>query len=317
MDIDVYVYRNQRAWDRLDALARKRRLTGAEADELVALYERASRQLAQLHTGSVDPTVEAALAALVARARLRVADAPGRIGPDIAHFFTRRFPEALYRAFPWWCAVAALFVTTAVTLGAWISRSEQLRARMGLTGRDYVTKPGGAFETYYFEHPHGAFAAHVWTNNSWVAAGALFTGVLLLPAIYLLVMNAVNVAVTGGLMAHAGRLDTFFAYLLPHGILELTAVFVAGGAGLKLGWTLVDPGRLSRAEAVARQGRETAVIALGLVAVLLVAGFIEGFVTPSGWPTPIRIGIGLLAEIAFLGYVFVLGRPRGTVATTS
>ncbi|MBF6235374.1 stage II sporulation protein M, partial [Nocardia farcinica] len=94
----------------------------------------------------------------------------------------------------------------------------------------------------------------------------------------------------------AGRLESFFGFILPHGTLELTAVFVAGGAGLKLGWTLVDPGRSSRLEAVARQGRTTATIALGLVGVLLVAGLLEGFVTPSGLPAPLRIAIGFAAE---------------------
>jgi uncharacterized membrane protein SpoIIM required for sporulation len=173
---------------------------------------------------------------------------------------------------------------------------------------DDLTAPGGRFETYYTEHPHDAFAAQVWTNNAWVTAVALFTGVLILPSVYMLFMNALNLGVSAGLMAHAGRLDAFFGFVLPHGMLELTAVFVAGGAGLKLGWTLIDPGPYGRARALARQGRATATVALGLVAVLLVSGMLEGFVTPSGWPAPVRIGIGLAAEIGFLAYVFGVGR---------
>jgi uncharacterized membrane protein SpoIIM required for sporulation len=109
-------------------------------------------------------------------------------------------------------------------------------------------------------------------------------------------------------MAHAGRLSVFFCDILPHGLLELTAVFVAGGAGLRLGWTMVDPGRVSRARALARRGLETGVIALGLVAVLAVSGLIEGFVTPSALPTGVRIAIGATAWLGFLGYVFTCGR---------
>jgi uncharacterized membrane protein SpoIIM required for sporulation len=110
-----------------------------------------------------------------------------------------------------------------------------------------------------------------------------------------------------GLMASAGRLDLFLGLITPHGLLELTAVFVAAGAGLKLGWTLVDPGPLRRSDAVAAQGRATVGMALGLAVVLLVSGVIEAFVTPSGLPTWARVGIGVVAEVVFLAYVVVLG----------
>ncbi len=309
MDVDAYAYRHRPSWDRLDRLSRQRRLSGAEADELVTLYRRTSQQLARLQSHSPDPELIAGLSALLIRARARVLGGRGEIGRDIGRFFTHRFPAALYRAWPWWAAVGAAFLAISAGLGIWVSGSGTARKRLGLpadTGD--LTDPGGRFETYYTEHPHDAFAAQVWTNNAWVAAVALFTGILILPAAYVLYMNALNLGVSAGLMADAGRLEAFFGFILPHGMLELTAVFVAGGAGLKLGWTLIDPGRLSRARALARQGRATATVALGLVAVLLISGLIEGFVTPSGLPAPARIGIGLVAELGFLAYVFVIGR---------
>jgi uncharacterized membrane protein SpoIIM required for sporulation len=149
----------------------------------------------------------------------------------------------------------------------------------------------------------------VWTNNAFLAAGCLVLGVLLgVPVIFILLTNAANVAVAAGLMAAAGRLDIFLGLIMPHGLLELTALFVAAGTGLRLGWTVIDPGRHTRAEALARQGRAAGGIALGLVVVLLISGVIEAFVTPSGLPTWARIGIGVLAELAFLLYVFRLGR---------
>ncbi|HEX5497347.1 MAG TPA: stage II sporulation protein M, partial [Mycobacteriales bacterium] len=89
--------------------------------------------------------------------------------------------------------------------------------------------------------------------------------------------------------------------------LELTAVFVAAGAGLRLGWTLIDPGPLPRGRALAQTGRVTVNIAMGLVLVLAASGAIEAFVTPSPLPTWARVGIGLLAEAAFLGYVWYFG----------
>ncbi|MBF6425074.1 stage II sporulation protein M [Nocardia cyriacigeorgica] len=309
MDVDAYSYAHRGAWNRLDFLARKGTLTGAEADELVALYRRTSQQLARLQTHSPDPELVAGLSAVLARARAKVLGTRADTWSEIGRFFTHRFPAAVYRAWPWWAAVAAVFLLVTAGIAGWVSESDSARSVLGIpSNTDAITAPGGAFETYYSEHPNEAFAAQVWTNNAWVSAIALFTGVLILPALYLLFMNALNLGVTAGLMAEAGRLESFFGFILPHGTLELTAVFVAGGAGLKLGWTLVDPGRLSRLEAVARQGRATATIALGLVGVLLVSGLLEGFVTPSGLPAPVRTGIGFAAEALFLLYVFGAGR---------
>jgi uncharacterized membrane protein SpoIIM required for sporulation len=147
----------------------------------------------------------------------------------------------------------------------------------------------------------------VWTNNAWVAALCIVMGVLILPVVWILLTNVVNVGVAGGLMAAHDRLELFFGLILPHGLLELTAVFVAAGAGLRLGWSWIDPGPRTRLAALGEEGRAAAAIALGLVVVLLVSGAIEGFVTPSSLPTVARIGIGVVAELVFLGYVAVLG----------
>lgn len=310
MDTDAYSWAHQRSWHRLDQLVRQRALSGAEADELVRRYRAASQQLAKLQDHHPDPEVVAALSALLARARGRVLAARTQPWREVGRFFTRHFPAAVYRAWPWWVGVAAMFLTVAAVLAALVDNSAAAREALGIPEGDtsIITGPGGSFESYYSEHPNDAFAAQVWTHNSWVAAIALFTGVLILPAVYALFMNALNLGITGGLMADAGRLDSFFGFILPHGTLELTALFVAGGVGLKLGRTLVDPGRRSRAAAVARQGRVTATVALGLVVVLLVCGLLEGFVTPSPLPAPVRIGFGFVAEAAFLFYVFGLGR---------
>ncbi|MET8796257.1 stage II sporulation protein M [Nocardia sp. NPDC004568] len=308
MDVDAYSARNRHLWTRLDMLSRKRSLTGAETDELVQLYRRTSQQLARLQTHSPEPELVAGLSAVIARARGRIVGSAPNTRTEIIRFVTHGFPAAVYRALGWWLAVAVTFLGVAAGFAAWIANDPSARKTLGLhSDTGALTAPGGAFETYYTEHSNDAFAALVWTNNAWVSALALFLGVLIVPVLYLLFMNALNIGITAGLMAEAGRLESFFGFLLPHGMLELTAIFIAGGAGLKLGWTLIDPGRLSRGEAVAQQGRVTATIALGLVPTLLVAGLLEGFVTPSALPTPARIAIGLAADAAFLAYIFIAG----------
>jgi uncharacterized membrane protein SpoIIM required for sporulation len=202
-------------------------------------------------------------------------------------------------------------------LGTWIARTPSVQAKIAAPAEiRELTRPGGQFESYYSNEPAGSFAARVWTNNAWIAAGSLVLGIFIVPTVYLLVQNAVNVAIGGGLMAAAGRLDIFLGLITPHGLLELTAVFVAAGAGLRLGWTFIDPGRRRRADALAQEGRVAAGLALGLACVLLVSGAIEAFVTPSGLPTAGRIGIGVAAEVLFLAYVFVVGRRAALAGET-
>lgn len=142
-----------------------------------------------------------------------------------------------------------------------------------------------------------------------MSAVAIIFGILLgIPTVYVLVLNQANLGLTGGLMFAHGKGDIFFGLILPHGLLELTAVYLAVAGGLKLGWTIVDPGRRTRGQALAEEGRAAVSIAIGLIAVLFVSGLIEGFVT--GWVhvTWLRVSIGVVAELAFLTYVIVLGR---------
>jgi uncharacterized membrane protein SpoIIM required for sporulation len=126
--------------------------------------------------------------------------------------------------------------------------------------------------------------------------------------VYLLFQNVLNLGLVGAIMINHHRGGLFFALILPHGLLELTAVFVAGATGLRLFWAWIEPGPRSRTRAVAEEGRSAMAVALGLIVVLAISGVIEAFVTPSPLPTWARIGIGVLAEVAFIGYVFTVGR---------
>jgi len=122
------------------------------------------------------------------------------------------------------------------------------------------------------------------------------------------VVNAVGVGSSGGIMAAHGHLDVFFGLILPHGLMELTAIFVAGGAGLKLFWAWVAPGPRTRSRALAEEGRSLFIVALGLVLVLAVSGVVEGFVTPAAMPGWLKILIGALVLAGYWTYTIVLGR---------
>ena len=310
MDLDVFVTTHRAEWDRLDALlGRQRRLTGAEADELVSLYQRTATHLSLIQSSAPDPQLTGRLSQLVARARSAVTGTRRASWRDVTRFLTHGFPSAVYRSRRWWVPTALLSTLVSVLLGWWIGTHPDVQATIAAPNElRELTRPGGQYETYYSSHPAASFAAQVWTNNAWAAALCLILGVFLgLPVLWLLFQNMLNLGVGFGLMSSVGRLDTFLGLVLPHGLLELTAVFVAAGTGLRLGWTVVDPGPRSRRTALAEEGRAAIGMAIGLALVLFVSGAIEGFVTPSGLPTWARIGIGVVAELTFLAYVFVLG----------
>ncbi len=307
MDLDAYVAAHHAQWLRLEQLVSRRRLTGAEADELLDLYQRASTHLSVVRSASPDPSVVTYLSTLLARARLSSAGRHTSTWSDLARFFTRTFPAALYRLRWWWVSTALVNVLVAVLVAAWTLGHPQVYTSV-LTPEEINAYVGTDFQHYYSEYAHHEFATMVWVNNAWVSAQAIAFGVLGLPVLYVLYQNIVNLGVAAGLMISHGRTALFFGLILPHGLLELTAVFIAGAVGLRLFWSWVEPGPRTRLQSFAAEGRTAVGIAIGLTAVLLVSGLIEGFVTPSDLPTWVRIGIGVAVESAFLAYVFVLGR---------
>ncbi len=302
MDVDAYSDAHHADWDRLETLLRRRRWDVEEADEAVALYRRTATDLSVVRSSSPDPALVSRLSSLVARGRAAVTGASTWSWRDPLRFVTDEFPAALAASARWWVTTALVSVAVMVLAGWWVATEPGVAGAI-LSPEQTRQLVDQEFASYYSSNPAGSFAAQVWTNNALVAATCLITGVLLLPVLWVLLQNVLNVAVSGGVLAAHGRLDLFLGLILPHGLLELTAVFVAAGAGLELGWTWIDPGPDARRTALARQGRVTAGMALGLTGVLLVSGLIEAFVTPSGLPTWARIGIGVLAELAFVGYV--------------
>ncbi|MEU4718828.1 stage II sporulation protein M [Nonomuraea dietziae] len=309
MDIDAFVAAHRPAWDRLDHLVRRRRsLTGAEVDELVELYQRVSTHLSIVRSGTQDAVLVGRLSALVARARSAVTGAHAPAWRDVVRFFTVSFPVVAYRARWWWLASTLAFVAVSWIMGAWVAGSPEVQAAVG-TPEEIKQLVEHDFADYYSENPAASFASRVWINNAWVSMQVIVFAILLgLPIPWILFQNAANVGVSGGLMASRDKLDIFFGLILPHGLLELTAVFLAAAVGMRLGWTVIVPGPRRRVDALAEQGRAVVSVAIGLVLVLFVSGLIEALVTPSGLPTWARLSIGVIAEAAFLAYVVYFGR---------
>ncbi|WLQ05218.1 stage II sporulation protein M [Arthrobacter oryzae] len=307
MDIDAFSAVNGDKWARLYALAYKRRLNGSEADELLRLYQATSAHLSLLRSVAPESGLSASLSATLAQARTRFTGARSNFMDDLARFFVIALPAALYRI-RWltvWSGLAFCLVAGAYAL--WISTSPDALRALGsdATIKQYVEED---FIDYYSENPAASFAGAVWTNNAWISAQAVALGITGFWVPMILFGNAQALGVAAGVFAAVGKSDVFFSYILPHGLMELTAVFVACAAGLKIFWALVSPGPRTRAQAVAAEGRSLITVALGLVLVLFVSGLVEGFVTPSSLPVWAKISIGAAVLAAFWVYVLVWGR---------
>ncbi|HEX4868021.1 MAG TPA: stage II sporulation protein M [Acidimicrobiales bacterium] len=318
MDVDRFIVQNQAAWQRLEELTRlaRTRPTPEQVDELVQLYQRTSAHLSHARSERADPVLVARLTRLVAGAAGVIYGTRSRSAAGFARFFTTSFPAAVWHARRFVLVAALLLLVPAFTVGTWIATSDEA---LDASGPDAVREAyvEDDFEAYYSSAPAGQFATEVTVNNIQVSILAFAAGALLcVVTAWILVSNGAGVGVAGGLFAAVGQQPKFWGLILPHGILELSAVIVAGGAGLAIGWAIVAPGDRPRSVALAEEGRRSAAIVLGLVLAFVVAGTIEGFVTPSSLPTAARVAVGVAAGAAFWTYVITLGRRAAALGYT-
>ncbi|MBE1876353.1 stage II sporulation protein M [Myceligenerans pegani] len=304
MDIDAFTAVHAKEWDRLAELTRRRRLDGAEADELVRLYQAVATHLSTARSAAPDPAVVTRLSELLVRARAKIAGSHEPAWRGVVRFAMVTAPAALYRIRWWAHAVTAAALVVAVITGVNVATDPEALRAMGTPSfqEQYVEQ---AFAEYY--DPGAGFAGVVWTNNFWIAWQCIGGGITGFFPLYVLWQNAVTVGSIGGMMAAHGELDTFLTLIAPHGLLELTAIFVAGAAGLRFFWSWIDPGPLRRSTSLAREGRALITVAISLTVALGVSGLVEGFVTGSSMFWWLKIVIGAIALAAFWAYVYVLG----------
>jgi uncharacterized membrane protein SpoIIM required for sporulation len=119
----------------------------------------------------------------------------------------------------------------------------------------------------------------------------------------------------GALFSQKGFGLDFWATIAPHGFIELTSIQIAGAAGLQLAQAIIAPGRMRRIDAIKIAGRRAGVLMIGVAGLLVIAGTIEGFVTPQRTSIDFRFGVGLLTGVLLAGYFALAGRSRGATTT--
>ncbi len=321
MDIDRFIATNEPTWDRLTELSKQARrkvqkMHGHEIDELLHLYQQCSSQLSFARTEYRDIALNSRLTMVVAEARMAIYGTRSRGLKSLAQFFSVRFPAAVWYMRRSILVAALVTFIPAVVMAVWLSNSSRALdvAAPEALRTAYVEED---FEDYYSAAPAAQFSTEVLVNNIRVSFLVFALGILLcVPGIYILALNGGNVGVAAGLFHAADQAPKFYGLILPHGLLELAAIVIAGAAGLRLGWAVIAPGDLTRSAAIALQGSRSAVIVLGLTAAFIVAGLIEGFVTPSQLPTSMRVGIGVVVFAAFCTYLVTKGVAASRMGLT-
>ncbi len=306
MDSLAFAKAHEEQWERLRYLTDKGTLTGAESDEFVQLYQAAASHLATIRTQAPDPDLILTLSATVSAARSRLTQTRGSTLQSLWRVLTVTMPHAFYRIRWWTHGVSLAFIAVFALVVAYVAQNPDQINLLG-TDAELERYANEAFAAYYREYPGFDFGGMVWTNNAWIALQSIGGGVTGIFPVWVMLTNAVAVGQAAAIMNYHDSLDIFFQLILPHGLMELTAIFVAGAAGFRLFWVLLLPGDLPRTTALAEEGKHTMYVAFGLVGVLFVSALVEGFVTPSYLPWGVKIAIGAAVLVAFWLWVYVFG----------
>ncbi|MDC4232667.1 stage II sporulation protein M [Actinomyces sp. B33] len=306
MDIDALKASRAAQWARLHDLARTRSLTGEQIDELDLLYRRTTADLADIRTTSPDPDTIRLLSRDLGAARARLTGTQGASTAAISRFFRLSLPAALYSIRWWIIGVTAIFLLAAAAQAAYVIHTPGVLASMG-SPESLKNYAHTDFVAYYHQDTNAEFGLSVWANNAWIALQCVGGGITGVYPLYVLMRNAVSLGTSAAVVVEYAGPWHFFRFILPHGLPELMAVFIAGAAGLRVFWALVAPGPVPRIEALARAGRAMATIGVGCVILLFVSGLIEGFVTPSGLPSIVKIGLGSLVLLGVWVYILIVG----------
>ena len=318
-----FVAARRATWDRLAALVAKasrrgvRALSPQELDELALTYRAATSDLAIARTRGEDPAILDHLNLLTARAHAVVYVATARSGwGRIREFVVRGFPAEVRRSWrPIGFCIALTVVSALVAFGSvW---SDPANAHALLPGMELPPVTKALHDSNFgFDRAFSpAIASEIITNNVRVAAiafaGGITAGIL---TGWIILTNGLMVGVLGALYQKAGFGPDFWATIAPHGVIELTAIQIAGGAGLLLAAGYLRPGRLRRGEALVNAARRAATLVIGVAMLLCVAGTIEGFISPQRLSIPLRGAIGAATAVALFVYLYAGGRRRSEQA---
>lgn len=292
-------------------------LTPAELHRLPVLYRSAASSLAVATAISLDKNLLDYLTALVGRAYICVYGSKRRAGEAVAEFFRLRFPWAVRRYFAFVALSIALLALGTFT-GYRMTMADPERYHSFVDdslagGRTPASSTEELRDVLYSGEGQelSVFASYLFTHNSKVGLLCFALGFAAgVPVIYLLFVNGLMLGAMVALYDSRGLGAEFWAWVLPHGVTELTAICLCGAAGMALGSALVFPGRHTRLRNLALRGREVALLGIGAVVMLLLAGLIEGFFRQIVQDVTVRWGLAAVTLVFWTWYFVAVGRSH-------
>jgi uncharacterized membrane protein SpoIIM required for sporulation len=313
----TFVDRRKDTWERLDALVSRasrgvRRLDAQEIADLGRLYRATTSDLAFARGRGFDRGLLEYLNRLTARAHATVYGGSSESGgARIARFFGETFPAEVRRSFAFVAICTAITVVCSVVAYS-VIRSHPAEA-YSLLAKEMIPdtiKKSLHDSNFGFDRSFSPMmSALIITNNIKVSviafAGSITLGAL---TVYIIADNGLMLGGLAALFTNAGFGYDFWATIAPHGIIELTAIQISGAAGLLIAAAVVFPQRVRRRDAIVINSRRAGTLILGVASMLIVAGTIEGFISPQRWPPELRIGIGTVTAVALAAYFGLAGR---------
>jgi uncharacterized membrane protein SpoIIM required for sporulation len=303
-------------WQRLEDLlgllefSSVRSLSKMEVREFGELYRRAAADLAIARAETRDPKLVNYLNSLVIRAHGKIYRAEGQGLNLIGQFFTQDFPRAFRRTWRYTALAFGVFMFFSIVSFILCYNDPKFADELGLSpARTAAQTNFKWWETLNQANQVGS--SQILTNNILVALMAFAYGAFLgVGTLYVLFNNGLHI---GGVLGVVYQANTPFAndlvtFMVGHGVIELSCIFIAGGAGMLIGYSIINPGDLSRLQALKKNGLEAVRLAIGCAILLVLAGIIEGFLSPSALPASIKYGTGILTGIALYSYLLMVGR---------
>lgn len=317
MVVEDFIAAKRPSWERLEALlgkTRQGRLAGLDADELYELgrlYRQTTSDLAVARRDWPAHQVLTYLNALVGRAHGEIYREEATTWRRIRDFVVVRFPQTWRQTLPFTLLGFAFFALPAV-IAFIVSFRDPSQASLLFPAADIIVEDIKAQREWWLsinEDGRGASATLIMTNNILVSLKAFAGGVLLgLYAMYLLINNGLMLGTIAGLSQYYGFAGRLWGFVSPHATIELSVIFFSGGAGLQMGYAIVHPGLLTRGAALRVAAERAIVIMIGCVPLLMIAGLIEGFISPSNLPLWVKLFVSLGSGIAMYTYLFGVGR---------
>lgn len=314
----------QDTWDRLETLVAKsangdaKRLTEAELHELTRLYPVIAVDVARARMYKIDPLIQQRVNQLAIAAHgLLYRRKSTRILPAVWRFFRRDYPRLFRRLWPYMTLATAIFTVSA--LGAYVATrlvpsNAYIFVPQGLDlpdGQADVTSED--ISERFRRIPKPPMAAGIITNNISVALHAFALGITAgIGTCYVVLANAMMLGAFAAHFTNHGLSYQLWSFIAPHGLLEIFAILVSAAAGLRLGLSLAMPGSLMRAASLRLGARDAVLLVLGTIPMFIVAGLIEGFITPAYFPGAIKIMLGIAVAGLVIAYLLVVGlHPDG------